>query len=141
MNDLFSWKSPSELPPQDPYFVMDCHGKIVPRDVVKMFDEMALKMANTGRPRYSVRMITSVMCWHRHLEYADRPFKINHNWTSDNYQRDYIAPTNFKASTMTRRHTSISFRSVHCFCCSVSQAVHMKPISVGRYSPSNAPML
>ena len=82
-DDLFSWTPPGgPPPPPDPYLVMDCHGKIVPRDVVKMFDEMALKMANTGRPRYSVRMITSVMCWHRHLEYADRPFKINHNWTS-----------------------------------------------------------
>jgi hypothetical protein len=50
-------------------------------NVFKQFVELAFKMLQTGRAKYSARTIIEVMRWERDLQTVGEVFKINDNYT------------------------------------------------------------
>lgn len=51
------------------------------REVYREFERRALRMARTGRKRYSARTIVEVMRWDSDIADSEKTFKINDHYT------------------------------------------------------------
>lgn len=68
MPDLFDWgkrKDVSGIPP----------------DVVRLFEQLSIQIAERGFVKYSARAVLHRIRWHYHIDKGDKSFKCNNNWT------------------------------------------------------------
>lgn len=53
----------------------------IPDEVRRLFESLALRIAEQGFTRYSARAVLHRIRWHMHVDKGDREFKANNNWT------------------------------------------------------------
>lgn len=69
---------PYEPPPRSPLLMPEG----IPIDVCVLFEQLALRVAATGRKRYSSDAILHRIRWEHQIEKGDRDFKANDHWTA-----------------------------------------------------------
>jgi hypothetical protein len=69
---------PPPPPPEDP----PEYPTGIPRDVLLLFEQLAMQLSANGWSHYSSDAILHRIRWHYHVERDMRDFKCNNNWTS-----------------------------------------------------------
>ena len=54
----------------------------IPDEVYRLFDQLSLKVIARGYSHFSADAILHQIRWTKQVEYGDRDFKCNNNWTA-----------------------------------------------------------
>jgi len=52
----------------------------VPREIIELFEKLALEAAAAGWEKYSARTVAERIRWHYHVDIGNRDFKLGNNW-------------------------------------------------------------